>query len=309
MLRKMLLPAALAAVMIGKAEAQMTNPGFVDPRFQLPPVNTTLPTVNPTLPPVNPGLVSPFGTTTPGFGFFDPRPVDATGAALGFTPGLTPSNTFIPGTGGGFSFVGPWGWGYNGPLVDNRADWLRGSINFPRPGGLPVAGVNTPPLGRGPRRAAIRDSTGGAFRVAGRRQEYNAANTPNGLGERTINRGPSREDRFNGAVVNVAEISPKQVRLAGRMEDLMENRPMIEGTITGRSNGGLLVRFESRGELRTQRFPAGEVFAFHGARLASGSTDRIAVGTGVLVPEPVTVRTYRQSVAGSRQTTRRRIAR
>jgi hypothetical protein len=288
-MKRLVIPAALAAVLIGPASAQSTTPG------SLPTVNTNLPAVNPALTSpfgttpgftdprfgVNTTLPSPFGTATPGFNNFDPRLRDATGAGLGFTPGVTPGNNFVDfGLGGGF-FVP--GWGYTGPIVDPRPAWMVGPQGWnARMGGgaMPIVGLNTPPLQAGPRRAAIRMGSSATSRVAGSRQELRGS-----------------------ATVSAADVSPTQVRLAKRMEDAMEDRPMIEATVLAVTPGEITVRFESGMELRTRRLAPSEVFFFEGSKLASGSTDRsrLSVGESVLIAEPVVIR---QSVAGSRQETR-----
>jgi hypothetical protein len=91
----------------------------------------------------------------------------------------------------------------------------------------------------------------------------------------------------------------QQTRLASNLENMMEDRPLREGTITSLGATGAQVRFRAGNQVTTQRFPMEEVYFFKaGGLMATAATDPDLVGVGsqVLIPEPP-----RQSVAGSRE--------
>jgi len=225
-----------------------------------------------------------------GFNAFDPR-FQMNGSSFAFTPGVTPTNSFVPSTGFGFSnpfFFNSTPWYYNPAnqgylaLLDQQA-----TLNsFRRPGGgLRVAGINSPPLQPGAYgRLAIRNGGSGS-----------------GYDQRAVERAD--EMAQDNAAISVGSTDPQQVRLANRMENVMLNQPLTEGTVVGKEDGGVLVRFEQDGEMKTRRFEPAQVFHFtNGGRLATANTSSAVEGTSVLVPLPASV--VRQSVAGSRQTYR-----
>jgi hypothetical protein len=113
--------------------------------------------------------------------------------------------------------------------------------------------------------------------------------------------------------VDVGEIDPQQVRLANHMENVMEDRPLTEGTVIGKDEYGILVQYQVDGATRTRTFAPGDVFFFgNGTRVKTAGVTSVAMGTDVLVPVPAMATVVRQSVAGSRQemstpTTRTRV--
>lgn len=390
MVSKMVLPAALAAAMMaGSAEAQVSG-GFGQPvtggfaqqpvtgGFAQPvvPGGFAQPTTNfnalnsgitPQFQPIFPN--NNFGFTGP---FADPR--------FGFNAGF---NQFTPAFGGGFvnpNFVqfvpsfggygGYPGWGYSGPLIDVRSAWTQNPPVFPGYRGIPIAGINSPPLQPGARATRIVNSgsgsgydyqslaradalartgnpaavTGGADPDSSFGGETQGVTTgsprivtgritnqapgieenygPNGLGPnsgvietRTAQRNGNGQTRtartqatpptFNGyPAVNVANVDPQQVRLVNRIEDVMEDRPLTEGTVVGMGTDGVSVRYERDGEILVQTFPAGQVFFFpSGGELATANTapGMLRAGDQVLIPLPASDTIIRQSVAGTRQ--------
>jgi hypothetical protein len=301
------------------------------------------------------------GTTTidprfvdPRINFFDPR-LQFNGGSLGFTPGSTTGNTFIPANGDGFFFHNPWG--YSGPMVDARGAWAqRGGPAFG--GTVPVAGLNSPPVGRGsarvtrivdggsgsgydyaslavadaltgndlprpaggvidpgvvPTRVSVRGGTTVVRTqpIAPTHVAVGTVRTPPtvqvfepSIPTRTAVAGSRTVYRTTENVVNVAEVNPQQIRLADHMEDVMENRPLTEGTVISLHDRDVVVRYLSRGVVTVERFPMGNVFFFHnGGTLATASTGgrMLQPGDEVLIPLPTTVSIERQSVAGSRQ--------
>jgi hypothetical protein len=272
----MMIPAAAAVVLIaaGGAKAQtVTSPGATTAPGQVVPTDPN----------------SGFAT---GFNAIDPR-LQFNGSSFGFTPGVTPGNFFfVPSTGYGYYNPYLYGYGYT-PWYNNPANagymamlnqQYGGSMR--RGGGLPIAGVNSPPLQAGaPTRMTIRDGGSGS-----------------GYDVRAVERAD--ELAQDNAAINVGSTDPQQVRLANRMEDVMLNQPLTQGTVVGKEDGGVLVRFQKEGEMETRRFDNSQVFHFSASgRLATANTASLTEGTSVLVPLPAS-RVIRQSVAGSRQTYR-----
>lgn len=267
-----MIPAAVAAVVIsaGGAKAQtVVAPGTTTPGMVVP---------------TNPN--SGFAT---GFNSIDPR-LQFNGGSLGFTPGVTPGNSFTPAT--GFGFSSPFGFGYtpwyNNPANDGYLAMLnqQAMLNNMRRsrGGLAIAGLNSPPLQPGPyRRVAIRNG---------------------GSGSGYDQQSQQRADELaqDNAAIQIGSTDPQQIRLANRMESVMLNQPLTEGTVVGKQDGGVLVRFDQDGERKTRRFEPAQVFHFSASgRLATANTGSMVEGTSVLVPLPAS-RVERQAVAGSRQT-------
>lgn len=351
-------------VIAPNAGAVTPSPGVVAPNSGFVNPNTGLVSPNTGFNPFN-GFT---GTTVdprfvdPRLNFFDPR-LSINGSALGFTPGVTPGNQFVPGFGTGF--VGPfWGpWGYSGPTFNSLGPWnALSNRGFVRNTGVPVAGVNSPPLRRGRvrvtrivdggsgsgydheslRRADELARFGNPAAVMGprnRSSEFGGATQgvttgtmevdPNaaqvadapgiveGYGPNGITGGftpaPTRtaraatRARFSTqaqeipGVVNVSSIDPQQIRVANHVQDVMDDRPLTEGTVLGRSDGGIMVQYQQNGETVSRVFPRGEVFYFgQDDRLLTASTG-IRTGTSVLIPLPGTSRVESQAVAGSRQ--------
>jgi len=288
--RKMTIPAAMAVVLITAAGAKaqtVTSPG-----------TTGTPTVTNPTPNTNFGQFNTLGSGTGvngqnngiGSGFnFDPR-LNFGGGSLGYTPGVTQGNQFFQGSGYGYynpyyNYYNPY-YGYNsGPTLDTMGAFYGnngGNGGMMRRGGLAIAGVNSPPLGRSPyRHVNVRNSGSGSGyeQQAQDRADQLARENPAG---------------------DMASRDPRQVQLANRMQSVMMNHAVTQGTVVGKQDGGLLVQFTQDGATRTQRFPSSQVFYF-GSTGRIGSGPNIAEGTSVLVPAP-SGQAIRQSVAGSRQT-------
>lgn len=262
------------------------------------------------------GFVSPFaglGASTlvpngplqfvPGVGF------QAT--AYGTPAGQPLPTTTVPGTGGFLppvtnpGYGGYYGGGGYGPYYSGTL------VGFPRMGyvaqpgfglagyrgSVPIIGINVPAGGLAarttPRVTRTRVSSGAVLPtevamapgtrmprqlVAGRRQE--ARDTDERSGEEKPTITPSF----------TSQVDPQQIRLANRMENVMEDRPLTEGTVVTVGATGVLVRYEQDGEFRTERFRPAQVFFFHkhaqDSRLASAETDPdyVRKGDRVLVP-------------------------
>lgn len=241
---------------------------------------------------VAPGTNFGLGTTfVPGAGFVTTDQFlqnnGVSAVSPGFYPGFYPGYTsgyFNPGGfyGGGYGPYG--GYGY-GPTYDTSGSF-DSSQYLPRPRGMssvvPTLGISAPPL-----------RPGRNARIAGRRM--------GGVRQRVAG---SRQELTGMEYVN--QIKPQQVKLASRMEDVMDDRPITEGTVTDINGTGILVRYEVDGEPKIMRFTPGQVFFFHrNGDLATAAVEPGSVRTGskVLIPIPIN-REPRQSVAGSRQEVR-----
>ena len=142
---------------------------------------------------------------------------------------------------------------WSGTLVNNRGafgalNWQQARI-MPGYGGVPLAGLNSPPVGRSETRRATFRGEGQAVRSAATR-------------------------RGN--------------RDAGRLENLMSERPLISGTVIRVGATGVSVRVEEGRKTRNVRYNQGEVFFFRGGDLTSSasSPDVLQPGDRVLVPQP-----------------------
>lgn len=340
MVNKMLMPAALAALTISSvAEAQTSVPltpsfggGTTVPntavnRFGGNPgqfgVNGTFGANNG----FNNGFGTPFNTniapvfpngtfangvqvdprfSDPRSTFFDPR-LNVNGSSLGFTPGVTPGNQFVPGNGFGSGyFYNPWG--YSGPLVDTTGAYAAAqNPGFRRMGGIPIAGVNSPPLQPGRFRVTriVDGGSGSGYDYASRAR----ADALSGTGNPAVapSRGSGVSNEQLNQSVNVSEIDPQQIRVVNRMEDVMDNRPLTEGMVMSLGSGTVSVRYTQDGNLRVQSFPAAQVFYFQsggGMATASMANGALQPGDRVLIPVPAQSTIIRQSVAGSRQESR-----
>lgn len=225
-------------------------------------------TVPPTFSPSVPGF---FGTGLPeaanGGQTFVPAPV--TPGYYYYTPYYSP-------------YYSPY-WGYSIPMVDSRyaiaaATDHRISLGY---GKVPIAGLNSPPLGvvpRMPRRAAAPRRT-------------------------TPAKAKKTSGSSGAATVTIADVDPQQVTLAGRMEGDMESRPLVEGTVARIGATGVLVRYRREGAEELDRLSHSRVFFLRGERLASAATDpdQLREGMTVLFAQP---EAPRQSVAGSREEAR-----
>lgn len=306
--------ALVAALAAGSAEAQTrrttpartTSPGTTAPRQQTPAAvqpGAVFPGVNGV--PVNGGVVLPNGAVVqqpfvngapngalfqfvPGTGFVplnaggalpgtgfngfnggpqvvgvDPFGNPVTAFGTGFYPGFNPGLTSLPMYG-----ISPYG--------TSQVPLYRGTLGVPSgamPNGrVPVAGVNAR---RGRDRWSSRDT-----RVPVPAQGSDAA-----------------------LQVRAPSTDPQQMRVANRLENIMENRPMLSGRLIRTDAQGALVEYEVNGEIREDRFPLDQVFFFHqngDASTLAVEPRLVAVGGNVLVPQPEAASPV-QSVAGSRQ--------
>lgn len=228
---------------------------------------------------------------------------------------------FYPGYGGYYGY-GP---AYSGPLVDVRGAWMQNNgVGFRGTGwngtGIPTLGLNVRPGGvrLPPSRVRVKltqdpnpTRNTPTTRVAGSRQET-----------RMSMRSESETGEIRGG-----QVDEKQVKLAGWLGDVMEDRPLREGKVVSLGASGAQVRFTASGEVRTERFPVEEIFFFKkNGELATAATDPSMLRTGsqVLIPQPMVQRpdsvarqgdvnihternttivpdSIRESVAGSRQ--------
>ena len=86
-----------------------------------------------------------------------------------------------------------------------------------------------------------------------------------------------------------------------KAQNLMQDRPFVEGQVVEVRNRQILVRLTGNGR-KMVWLPAGEVFFFRGGDLLSaGAGGVVTAGTRVMVPTPAP---GASSVAGSRETRR-----
>jgi hypothetical protein len=192
----------------------------------------------------------------------------------------------------GYNGYGGYGPAYSGPLVDVRGAWMNnGAGMMRRPGwngtGIPTLGINVAPgaVRLPPSRVYVKlnQDPNPTTRVAGSRQEI-TTNIDEPIGE-----------------VRGGGTSPTQVKLASRLQDVMQDRPLREGKVLSIGATGAQVRYEVDDEVRTSRFPVEEVFFFQrNGAIASAATDPnlVRVGTQVLIPQPLIRQEPRQSITG-----------
>jgi hypothetical protein len=273
-----------------------------------------------------------FGTGVNQFGVnqFGANQLGNNGFAIDPLTGLPITNGFVNngvngfngfdvngGFGAGF-FPGYGGYGpaYSGPLVDVRGAWGgQGSMVGMRGTGwngtgVPTLGMNVAAGGvrLHPSRVRVKltqDPAPVTTRVAGSRQETTTTRT-----------STSETGEIRGGKTDA-----QQVKLAGWLTDVMEDRPLREGKIVSMGATGAQVRFTADGEVQTARFPVEEIFFFkRDGALATAASEPSILRTGsqVLIPQPMIRRpdsvarqgdvniysesnTIRESVAGSRQ--------
>jgi hypothetical protein len=99
-----------------------------------------------------------------------------------------------------------------------------------------------------------------------------------------------RSETRRAAFKNVPAARPAQddAAVGRRIEKVMQERPLITGTVERVGAMGILIRFEQSGKFQTERFPAGDVFFFRGGGLATAESapNVVQVGDRVLVPQP-----------------------
>jgi hypothetical protein len=282
-MRRLLLPAALAATLVGgAAQAQTdTGSGQVTPGQTGPPPNQLIfgpggQIIDPVIAgaagqQVNPGQVGPL-VFVPGVGFV---PQGNLGGAFPLVDqsglGAFSSNGFNPffGTpffGGGF---GPW-WGgpvalstFNGLRPINQVNLLTAPTYAMR---VPTLGITTPPAAVGRQRARVEflpatarspAVSTAAQRVAGAREET---------------------------------MTPEEAQTVSRARSLMlRDRPLYEGRVVSRGVADVRVRYNANGQPRTEQFDTDNVFFFgtdDELMTMTSNPDAVRVGDTVLVPGP-----------------------
>lgn len=146
---------------------------------------------------------------------------------------------------------------YSGPLVNNLGQWRqlnRGpvAVGQGRVGNYPIAGLNSPAIGKTEaRRVSFRSGTPAAPGTA------------------------VRETR-------------EQERLTTRLETLMQDRPLVSGTVVRVGATAVSVRLEDGRSARNHRFDFDQVFFFRSGELATAKSapNVLQAGDRVLVPQP-----------------------
>lgn len=301
----------------GLGANSFNNGGFVDPRFVVPTGNGVPTAVSPGFANntfFNPGFGGGFVPAYYGpMGYYGPNYVPQTRVVYQPVPVPVPVNTrparpqrvriIDGGSGSGYDYASR-----------ARADALARTGNPALAAGRraddsefggATQGVETGNVD------VVYDS--GETRVPGIEHRYGPEGITNSspVRDRFVSAPRRNEDRSSGrtyvsrretATVDVAEIDPQQVRLANHMENVMEDRPLTEGTVIGKDEYGIIVQYQVNGDTRTRSFAPGDVFFFgNGTRLKTAGVTSVAVGADVLVPMPATATVVRQSVAGSRQ--------
>lgn len=314
MKRRILLSFAMASLIGGTALAQTTNNATRSTGTGLRTTDglftNRLGLLDTRMVPQTQGGAGALGNTTfqfvPGVGFVPQALGTGTGFNTGFNNGLnngfvngidpTLNNGFVNGFdprlnngfNNGFGFTPGFSYGYgptwSGPLVDVRSAWGQGSGVGIR--GTGYAGTGIPTLGMNVRAAGPPGVPVGRVRVK-------------------MTTDPTIQQRVAGARQEARAEQPvdqEQVRLASKLGNVMEDRPLREGTITSLGATGAQVKVAMNGSTTTARFPMEEVFFFKaGGALATAATDPdlVGIGTKVLVPQPAAA--PREAVAGSRQ--------
>ena len=203
-----------------------------------------------------------------------PQPVTPSGLRFRLAP-VEPAAGFLPP--GGFYYVPSSGPLYSATLVNPLRAWQGVGQGTRVTYRVPIAGLNSPAVGVAPRRVRVPIPAG-----------------------RT---GPPATTYL----VPITEIDPQQVRLAGIVGEVMEDRPLIEGEIDRVGATGVMVRYRAEETSAVERFAHGHIYFFEGERLVTGIShpDALRPGLEVLVPQPAV---KRQSVAGTRQERRPRSA-
>jgi hypothetical protein len=185
-------------------------------------------------------LVGPAEAQT---GPFSTPPPAVAGSAQFVTPPV-----FVAPTPSFFYWAPNYGPLYSGPVVDVRGAWAP-QRPLIRTDGVPIAGLNTPPLQRGVRRAAVRQAP-------------------------------------TAVLVPAFEIDPEQIRVAETAGDVMQDRPLTEATVKEIGATGVLVEYRRNGKVYTETVPHGRVFFFKAERMVTALTapDELAEGMTVLVP-------------------------
>lgn len=154
---------------------------------------------------------------------------------------------------------------YSGPLVDVRGAWASRTPGFMPGSRVAIAGLNSPPLQAGTPPA----------RVPAPRRTASPEPAPGG-------------DEFYLAPRPEPEADAGQAKVVRSFENVMEDRPLVEGTVERVGATGVLVRYEQGGEMVSGRFDHSRVFFFQDEQLASGSSrpELLQPGMKVLVPQP-----------------------
>jgi hypothetical protein len=257
------------------------------------------------------------------------NPVTAQGTAnAGFVNG-TPNgfNTFNDGAFFGNGFVPVYGGPYwGGAVALTPQPMLSGAVptpvTVPR---SPVLGINVPvqPLvgrpwnARNTRFVGIRDPQDRM--VQARRTGQPIVDVPAGGPEEDRNdvttrvagsREETRMEETTMGEIRSAPADPEQLRMAQRVENIMENRPLREGQVTAIGASGVVVRYDLNGQMKTERFSVDQAFFFdESGRLATISSAPGSVSVGDRVMIPTEGSRPRQAVAGSREIIRETVIR
>lgn len=229
--------------------------------------------------------IDPFGQTTG----------TTNGVSSGFTNGVFGNGTGFPGTvgttntfglGTGYPGYGGgyYGYGPSGPLFDATGLWGNGvNLTIPpppyHPARVPILGVNVPVTPIGARNAYMGNQTGASMRRL-------SSNGPSGSMQALTAPGDVQE-RVAGSRQEIRQ-SAEQSEVVNRMQEVMNNRPLREGTVVTTGATAFKVRYRADGMNHTERVPVADVFFFRGdGELASAATRPGAIHAGdrVLIPQ------------------------
>ena len=205
------------------------------------------------------------------------------GNGIGSTGSTVPTNTFgfggFPGYGGGY-----YGYGPSGPLEDATGLWGNGvNMTIPpppyHPARVPILGVNVPVTPIGARAAYTGNRTGASMRRL-------SSNGPSGSMQ-ALTAPSDVQERVAGSRQELRQ-SAEQTEVVNRMQEVMNNRPLREGTVVTTGATAYKVRYHADGASHTERVPVADVFFFQGdGELASAATKPGAIHAGdrVLIPQ------------------------
>lgn len=250
--------------------------------------------------PINPS--SPTAALQPGI-TIDPRlstgvtgPTGTTGTLATNGTTLAPGVTFVPDPFPGYG--GFYGGGYPGVYTTPQPGPIGPSVPSAARayGGVPIAGLNAPPLGRA---MSAYGGYGGARSLRQARREAdgprmatNIGLAPTGdLGVREKVAGERIEMRASehasSQTYGSAE-DPKQISLASYARDLMQDRPMREATVVEPGATQIRVRYVVEGKPVVESYPVNQVFFFRDdnkMETAATAPSLISRGERVLIPE------------------------
>jgi hypothetical protein len=264
----------------GRILPNLFNEGSILPnQFSLNPGFTGAPTFNQQTPLQ---MIDPFGQTTG----------TTNGINSGFANGVFPNGTGFPstftgtnptlGVGGGF-FPG-FGFGFSGPLVDVTGLWGNGvNMTIPpppyHPARVPILGVNVPVAPVGSQNVYTGTRGGASMRRL-------SSNRPS-VSMQALAAPSDVQERVAGSRQELRQ-SAEQSEVVNRMQEVMNNRPLREGTVVTTGATAFKVRYHADGVSHTERVPVEDVFFFQGdGQLSSAATRPGALHAGdrVLIPQ------------------------